>query len=609
KMPLFTVGERVLCYEPDKSKAKVLYDAKILDADYIKDGKSRKPEYKIHFQGWNSAWDRWADECYVLKSTEENRKLQRKLARQALRQIKGRKKVHLPGVANILKSAPENETSSDSDSSLSSDRVGGIQIKEEVLDSECGTTSPLPKRRRKSTTSSSKHSEDTTTIDAAQILSSEYQPPVATVTRKSFLVDIPTSLQRRLEEDHKMVTQENKLVSLPTKLNVVQILENYIKYFAITHARLPSSEKQINDIPPDKNLSLCKETCEDLRILFDFTLPLVLLYYSEQSQCIRIMESAHLVKEEQRENVTTSTRPMKPEVNDRTLENQISIAEENLKPNIDQSNTDLVDNPHSSLNSTKKPGIEITKQLMKCSKVAGHRKTAEEQIIEETHTYLIPDQPKLDKTGLSSDEKGRRRSSRLSHHMHSPNTSDEMISPPTSPQSEGGKKRNDPDRTLRQTPLHLETLVFLRSPANHQHGRYSTTTPLPHLIQQGGRYTCTSPDINLRTICREAYIATAGSDLKKAVQLAQVWEWSLFASDYRPQDNCNVPCSLVYGIQHFLRLFVKLPEIFARMDIRDHKLKIILKHIQLLLKFIVDHEKEIYSRSSSYVTNNHKKLL
>lgn len=49
----FSEGERVLCYEPDPTKAKVLYDSKVLEVVYNKDNKGRKQvEYLIHFQVW-----------------------------------------------------------------------------------------------------------------------------------------------------------------------------------------------------------------------------------------------------------------------------------------------------------------------------------------------------------------------------------------------------------------------------------------------------------------------------------------------------------------------------------------------------------------------------
>ncbi|XP_043233445.1 male-specific lethal 3 homolog isoform X2 [Amphibalanus amphitrite] len=60
--PRFTEGERVLCYEPDTSKAQVLYEAK----------------------GWNSGWDRYVAEDQILEYSEANRRLQRSLAERFL---------------------------------------------------------------------------------------------------------------------------------------------------------------------------------------------------------------------------------------------------------------------------------------------------------------------------------------------------------------------------------------------------------------------------------------------------------------------------------------------------------------------------------------------
>ncbi|MEJ1281267.1 hypothetical protein NN561_012216 [Cricetulus griseus] len=84
----FHSGEKVLCFEPDATKARVLYDAKIVDVIVGKDEKGRKiPEYLIHFNGWNSSWDRWASEDHVLHDTDENRRLQRKLAKKAIARL------------------------------------------------------------------------------------------------------------------------------------------------------------------------------------------------------------------------------------------------------------------------------------------------------------------------------------------------------------------------------------------------------------------------------------------------------------------------------------------------------------------------------------------
>lgn len=48
----FSEGERVLCYEPDPTKAKVLYDSKVLEVFDTRDRRGKRVvEYLIHFQG------------------------------------------------------------------------------------------------------------------------------------------------------------------------------------------------------------------------------------------------------------------------------------------------------------------------------------------------------------------------------------------------------------------------------------------------------------------------------------------------------------------------------------------------------------------------------
>ena len=56
---LLPLGRKAPCFELDPTKARVLYDAKIVDVFVGKDEKGRKiPEYLIHFNGRNRSWDR-----------------------------------------------------------------------------------------------------------------------------------------------------------------------------------------------------------------------------------------------------------------------------------------------------------------------------------------------------------------------------------------------------------------------------------------------------------------------------------------------------------------------------------------------------------------------
>ncbi|RXN04074.1 male-specific lethal 3 -like protein [Labeo rohita] len=284
----FHKGEKVLCFEPDPSKAKVLYDAKVVDIAAVKDDKGKRvPKYLIHFNGWNRSWDRWAAEDHVLRDSENNRKLQRKLARKALARMrkKGWKKrrCRLPGVNPILKSLTEEEKEKSDDASLisPSDDSDKDISDQESLKSESDSSEDMNSMREEQEPQTKRESED-----------------------KSITVniDIPDVLKKKLEDDCYYINKRKKLVKLPCLMNIVNILESYVKHFTLNAAfsanercRHPQSSTQANMsphyMPPERNEELCKEMVDGLRITFDFTLPLILLYPNEQAQFKKVSSS------------------------------------------------------------------------------------------------------------------------------------------------------------------------------------------------------------------------------------------------------------------------------------------------------------------------------
>ena len=106
---MFSEDERVLCYEVDPKKARVLYDSKITKIlDVIpRDGSMRKGnkkvEYSVHFLGWSRTYDRIVGEEYILKDTPSNRHLQRELAEQAVSSLKKGKKLKLNKMPTSIK--------------------------------------------------------------------------------------------------------------------------------------------------------------------------------------------------------------------------------------------------------------------------------------------------------------------------------------------------------------------------------------------------------------------------------------------------------------------------------------------------------------------------
>ncbi|CAH3014240.1 unnamed protein product [Porites evermanni] len=168
-LPKYVVGEKVLCYEPDPNKARVLYESKVLEVDITKDDKGKKvPEYFIHFNGWNRSWDRWVVEDQVLKDSENNRSLMARLHEQALNSRKKKRRV------------TQGSESKDSD----------VNKPDSKSVSEVVESPELPKIE----------------------------------------IEIPSQLKLKLEDDCYFIKRKKKLVQLPRTPNVAQLLSEYFQH-------------------------------------------------------------------------------------------------------------------------------------------------------------------------------------------------------------------------------------------------------------------------------------------------------------------------------------------------------------------------------------------
>uniref|UniRef100_A0A8C6FRJ3 MRG domain-containing protein n=1 Tax=Moschus moschiferus TaxID=68415 RepID=A0A8C6FRJ3_MOSMO len=251
---------KALCFELDPAEAPVLYDAKIVDVFVGKEEKGRKiPEYLIHF----NAEDRG------LRDADENRRLQQKLARKAVARLRStgrkRKRGRLPGVDSVLKSLPADEKNENEENSISS--------------------------------SSDSEEKDGEISEEKDIEEKSEEMEERTVT-----IEIPEVLKKKLEDDCYYINRRKRLVKVPCQTNIITILESYVKHFAIHaafsanerprhHHAMPLANKNVHYIPEEKNVDLCKEMVDGLRITFDYTLPLVLLYPYEQVQYKKVTSS------------------------------------------------------------------------------------------------------------------------------------------------------------------------------------------------------------------------------------------------------------------------------------------------------------------------------
>ncbi|KPI94219.1 Male-specific lethal 3-like [Papilio xuthus] len=270
----FSEGERVLCYEPDPTKAKVLYDSKVLEVIESKDKRGRRTvEYLIHFQGWNSSWDRCVSEDFVLKDTQENRQLQRDLAEKSQLQLgaylyrkERKKRVNTTAHPGPAKRARHGRSDAGSSTSTQPDEV------------EPGDTD----LSNGSATSSGSDSGSGSSSDSQQLLPRKPQGFKADIP-------IPPALRDRLTFDYHLVVKRGRLARLPASPNAAEILESYVKWFAHTgvwqatrtrHA--PAQRPDILDV--SCRLHLVREVAEGIRIYIDFILGDHLLYKQEQPQ-------------------------------------------------------------------------------------------------------------------------------------------------------------------------------------------------------------------------------------------------------------------------------------------------------------------------------------
>jgi len=312
--PKFELGERVLCYDPDPKKMKMLYDAKVIGIRQNEKGsgedKARRGfDYFVHFQGWSASWDRYVADDMLLKDNDAGRKEQKHLYEQTedyrLRAERKKKR----------KSSDKTRVSLDSNTSPvpseSPDfRIQSRKSREDPFffqeDEEIQFRRSRFGEERKSFETEDDKTElheslssslDTTKDDEQELVKPEDKDENEDICTEPISLNLPPDLKQGLETDFKYIS-EGKLVKLPAQPNIVSLLEGFVRDYAIS--RLGALEKQIQKTysqyrQADKdetelfeevnnNVNIAKEVAEGFRILIDFHLGNILLYPQESGQ-------------------------------------------------------------------------------------------------------------------------------------------------------------------------------------------------------------------------------------------------------------------------------------------------------------------------------------
>nr|XP_058910706.1 male-specific lethal 3 homolog [Kogia breviceps] len=493
----FHSGEKVLCFEPDPTKARVLDDAKIVDVIVGKDEKGRKiPEYLIHLNSWNRSWDRWAAEDPVLRDTDENwRLLQRKMARKAVARLRStgrkRKRCRLPGVDSVLKSLPAEEKDENVENLISSSSDDSSEEKDEEISEESDI-------------------EEKTEVKEEPELHAKNE------MEERIAIEIPEVLKKP-EDDCYCINRKKPLVKLPCQANTITILESYVKHFAINtafsanerphhHHAMPHANASVHYIPAEKNVDLCKEMVDGLRITFDYTLPLVLLYPYEQVQYKMVTSSKFflLIKE----STTDANRNQE----------ELSPSPPLLNPSTPQST--------ESQPTTGEPAT--------------------------------PKRCKAEPEALQY----RRRSTRHSA------ICDRLSESSASPQPKC--RQQDTSASMPKLFLHLEKKTPVHS---------TSSSPVP------------------LTPSKEGSAVFAGFESRRTNEINEILSWKLVPDSYPPGDQPPPP-SYVYGAQHVLQSFVKLPEILGKRSFAEKILKALLKYFDLFLRFLAEYHDDFFPESA-----------
>uniref|UniRef100_A0A3Q3DZL0 MSL complex subunit 3 n=1 Tax=Hippocampus comes TaxID=109280 RepID=A0A3Q3DZL0_HIPCM len=478
----FQKGERVLCFEPDPTKAQVLYDAKVLDIVIGKDEHGRRiPKYLIHFNGWSRSWDRWAADDHVLRDTKESRKLQRKLAREALGQHQCNKS------KSSCRALPREPSLH--------------HLKKKVLF--------FPPQKVEPDINIKKESEE-------RIVHVD--------------INIPDILKKKLEDDCFYINKRKKLVMVPCQTNVVQILESYVKHFAINKAFMANEryrrQQQQNTtqssspqpIPPEKNEELCKEMVDGLRITFDFTLPMILLYPCEQAQFKKVSSSRLFL-----------------------AVNEGSPCPGNIQR--ERSPSPAGHNPPTPQSTDSQPALSDVSTTTPTAPTPKRRR-----------------HPDMD--CISYQSQSLRRSTRNTPGGERP--------------AEGSSASPQLKRRLIDNSLQSKFILNLdrKTPV---HSGSSSPLPLTPSKERSGPFH--------------------GLESRRNNELNEVLSWKLTPDNY-PLNDQPPPPSYLYGVQHLLRLFVKLPEILGKMQIPERNLRALVKHLELFLRFLAEFHEDFFPESS-----------
>ncbi|CAK1545704.1 unnamed protein product [Leptosia nina] len=622
----FSEGERVLCYEPDPTKAKVLYDSKVLEVIENKDKRGKRTvEYLIHFQGWNSSWDRCVSEDFVLKDTEENRQLQRDLAEKSQLQLG----------AYLYRRERKKGSSSTTGSSTAKRVRHGFSD-----DGSSSSTQP----------EDGEMAVDTDTSSGSRSSAPQGSSPVPGNSLCRAQITIPPTLRDRLTLDYHLIAKRGKVVNVPASPSATEILESVVKWFGRAGAWNPPRGKHEPPQKPDilevsARLNLVREVADGLRVYFDFVFRGHLLYKQEVAQyhemcgqyndfptdmnsdgedqenqspddeqdddedikSPRLQEYSHLPPDPDYDDdeplvkrFKHEDRPIKKEVND-----EVHIKVETIDPEPIAGPSHYDDSQAALIN------VKIKIEKQEIPEKQEEDDTEEKIITQENH-----DRYKNDRCinndrgdGLSGSDAHDKIDSE--HKFDKVEMSDRSDSDKDKVERNGKREKNEDPAVGGRAGTVARRLRSNKSVLSQSESDDTTLTPTA--TEQKAFETPSSSAVSSGSSTSE-YRGGEGDD-RRGLRREQA---------YTPQTTTRNPLSLlmdkvskfqlipregtehlpcrVYGAIHLARLFVILPLFLNSTQMPDMKLKLILKYIDIFVQYLDEHNE--WFGENFYVPNN-----
>ncbi|XP_073818247.1 mortality factor 4-like [Musca autumnalis] len=294
----FAEGEKVLCFH-----GPLIYEAKALKSTVTKD---KQLKYFVHYAGWNKNWDEWVPEHRVLKYNDTNLQRQKELQKEHDAKKEKNRKNTAKGkkgesvAANSKESGATSSGGSESRASTPSKELANTSASTAVPSGRGNRSKLTPsateskkdgsgredsvkddkdepaqkKKRGTSTSSSDKSTANSTaasnastsgpggTAGSPATLATNTGANTATNVRldpcveseETFLskievkIKIPDELKQCLADDWDAITRQHKLLDIPAKITVQDIVDQYISFKKSAKSTNAGKELAITDV-------------------------------------------------------------------------------------------------------------------------------------------------------------------------------------------------------------------------------------------------------------------------------------------------------------------------------------------------------------------------